>query len=152
MVEAMQIKVHTRDVLPAMRRYPAAIKRAATKGINDWGKYLSRNLKMYQRLSGQGSTGYTRKGIRWYPMKGDKGTGSLGMPITGIYLDRAKPHWVPLASNIRTRNWAKAVGYRAKKLWFRPKHWIRPILKSTLTNLKPIVQQRVGEAISRRGR
>ena len=147
------IKMGVNGLIPTtkmLKGYGKTIPQAGIKGINDWGKYLSRNLKSYQRLSGKGATGGTRKGIRWNPLK--KRRGSLSMPLSGIYLDRARPHWVPLKSSPKLIGWKRRVGYRASKLWFRPKHWIRPILKRSLTNLKPIVEQRVGEAIARRGR
>lgn len=135
-----------------LSKMPRQIRKRGQQGMRQWGNHAVERL--LQQARAVGIKQFRRSGSMFtntkYVQKED--VGIITMPKSGMFQDRAKPHWVFRRlrnGNVRpmVHAWMSRYGVQGSGFYFRPKPYIRQGLRNARTRLMPIMRPQIHAAI-----
>ena len=146
-INVRDIELGSMKIKKFAKRFPDAVN----EGMNKWGRRFAGNLKL--SLNHHLWSGKTRESVRWEQKRREM-IGLLWMSKSGVYLDRARPHFVSFKHK-KIADWAKAYGiaydvYKKKfvssGIFVRPHPYIERIYQKALPKLLPTIMSEVDKA------
>jgi len=138
--------------LNGLKQLPKEIEKAIDEGMADGTSMLASNMRALFSARGHTWTGKTVEGIK--AEKESMGNHNIQVPLSGVYLDSMRPHWINVLPGRKIRDWVQTkqgvfdnLGGIPRALYVKPHPWINDSLqdaesimtdsiKSKLNNLK----------------
>lgn len=145
-----RITIDTSRVESWFAKIPSKAAIRGKEGMREWGSgVLVKELLKSAHAAGINQFRSNRSmftSTRYIQKQND---GYVFMPKSGLYQDRAKPHWVSV-----TRNkpmlwaWARRHNFNGGSFWFTPKPFIKRGVMNATSRLPPIQARKIRQAIS----
>ena len=145
------ISFDTKRVQAWFKKIPKRLDARVPMGLQEWGNLAVTRILQQAKAVGLRQFRKSRGLFTSTRYVQNRNTGRLMIPMSGIYQDRAKPHWVsvpgnrnkPLLRSWMQQKWGKTTG----SFYFTPKPFIRVGLRNAKNRLHPIVRKQVSLAI-----
>lgn len=130
-----------------------SMEKSGTQSLKDWGNHAVKSVLRQANRVGIDQFRRSRSmftSTRWVQ---NQKTGYMLMPMSGIYQDRAKPHYVSVTRNKPMLNaWARQKGFTGSGFYFTRKPFIKVGLRNARNRLKPTLRSYIRKNLREVGR
>lgn len=147
--------VETSRAQKYMERIPQNISIRGNEGMMNWGKLLVRELLKSAKVAGIKQFRSNRSMFTSTRYIQKSSVGVVVMPKSGLYQDRATPHWVSVPGNKPKpllRSWFQRYwGVPTGSFYFTPRPFIRRGVKNSVSRVAPVMRGYMKRAIRESG-
>lgn len=136
-----------------MAKMPSSIEKRGNEGLAEFGHHAVKRILQQARSKGIKPFRSSRGMFQSTRFEQKKGYGQIVMPMSGVYQDRARAHWVsspgkggvarPMLGSWMQRYWGRRYG----AFYFEPRPFIKVGLRNAKNRLTPIMRKKVSQAI-----
>lgn len=143
-----RITIDDRKVRQWFAKMPEQINIRGNRGLEQYGNHLVKSLLQSAHHSGIRQFRRSRSMFTSTRYVKQKNQGYVMMPKSGLYQDRAKPHYVSITRNKPLLYaWARQKGFQGPGFYFRPKPFIKQGIRNSMKRLNPIMRTQIRAAI-----
>lgn len=143
-----RIKVDTKRVENWIPKIPKNIRKRANVGLKEFGEHAVKEILMQAKLKGIRQFRSSRSMFTSTRYVQQSEYGYIKMPMSGVYQDRARPHWVTInKSKPMLYAWARQKGFTGSGFYFRNKPFVSQGLRNAKKRLMPIMRPQITLAI-----
>lgn len=143
------MRVDTRRVEAFLHKLPKNLRKRGQRGLKEFGDVLVARILQQAHIVGikQFRANRSMFTSTRYEQKGSFGI--VLMPMSGVYQDRARPHWVSINKHKPLlKSWAGRYNFRGKSFLFTPKPFIRMGKNNAFKSIMPIMRPQLHAAIT----
>lgn len=146
--QPFRIVVDDKKVMAWLQKMPSQIRKRGKEGLRQFGKHAVERILQQARIEGIKQFRRNRSMFTSTRYIQKDNYGYIQMPKSGLYQDRAKPHWVSVTRNKPLLYaWAKQRGFTGGSFYFTPKPFIKQGLRNARKRLMPIMRPQIQAAI-----
>lgn len=152
MSQQFRITIDTHRVENFLKKLPSKVQEKSLNAMKTFGNHLVKELLKQAKIVGISqfrgsrsmftSTRYVQKGTHGY----------VFMPKSGLYQDRATPHWVPVRGKYAIKRpllqaWVAQKKFSGPGFYFKPRPFIHQGFNNSLRRLPVIMRPAIRAAI-----